>query len=56
MQAAAQSAEGLWILVVLGAIAIVVFWRVMLLLILTTIIAVLGYGAFAVWQNMHPAG
>ena len=57
MQAAAQNAEGIRILVILGALAVAVFWKAALRLILgvivTTIVAVLAYGTIAVWENMH---
>lgn len=57
MQAAAQHAEAARILVLLAAIAIVAFWRTLLRLVIifivTVTIAVIGYGAIAVWQNMH---
>jgi hypothetical protein len=57
MQAAAQNAEGIRVLVVLAAIAIVAFWRtairLVLILVVTAIIAAIGYGAFAIYQAMH---
>lgn len=57
MQAAAQNAEGIRILLILAALAIAVFWkaaiRLVLTVITTTIVAVLGYGIVAVWENMH---
>ncbi|HUB40217.1 MAG TPA: hypothetical protein VMA72_15305 [Streptosporangiaceae bacterium] len=57
MQAAAQNAEGIRILVLLGAIAIIAFWRtairLVLILVVTAIIAAIGYGAIAIYQNMH---
>jgi hypothetical protein len=57
MEAAAQNADGIRILVVVAAIAIATFWRpvlrLVLILLLTTIIAVIGFGAIAIWQDMH---
>jgi hypothetical protein len=61
MQPAVQEVQGTQIAVVLGAIAIVAFWRTILkcvvMLVAIAIIAALGYGAVVIWQNMHhPAG
>jgi hypothetical protein len=57
MQAAAQNAEAVRIMALLAAIAIVAFWRtllrLMIILMATAVIAVIAYGAIAVWQNMH---
>jgi hypothetical protein len=57
MQAAAQNAEGIRVLVLLAAIAVVAFWRtairLVLILVVTAIIAAIGYGAIAIYQNMH---
>lgn len=57
MQAAASSAEGIRVLVLLGAIAIVAFWRtairLVLILVGTAIIVAIGYGAIAIYQIMH---
>jgi hypothetical protein len=57
MQAAAQNADGIRILVVVAAIAIVLFWRpvlrLVLILVLTAIIAAIGFGAVAIWHDMH---
>ena len=57
MQAAASNAEGIRILVLLGAIAIVAFWRtairLVLILVVTAIIVAIGYGAVALYQNLH---
>lgn len=57
MQAAAQNAEGIRVLVLLGAITIVAFWRtairLVLILVITAIIAAIGYGAIVLYQNMH---
>jgi len=57
MQAAAQNADGIRILVIVAAIAIVMFWRpvvrLVLILVLTAIIAAIGFGAIAIWQDMH---
>ena len=57
MQAAAQNAEGIRVLVVLAAIAIIAFWRtairLVLILVVTAIIAAIGYGAFAIYQTVH---
>jgi hypothetical protein len=57
MQAAAQSAEGIRVLVLLGAVAIIAFWRtairLVLILVVTAIIAAIGYGAVAIYQSMH---
>lgn len=57
MQAAVQNAEGVRVLVLLGAIAVVVFWRTVLRLVLilvaTAIIATIGYGAIVIFQDMH---
>jgi hypothetical protein len=57
MQAAVQEVQGTQIAIVLGAIAIVAFWRTilkcMVMLVAIAIIAALGYGAVVIWQNMH---
>jgi hypothetical protein len=57
MQAAAQNAEGIRVLVLLAAIAVVAFWRtairLVLILVVTAIIAAIGYGAIAIYQSMH---
>jgi hypothetical protein len=58
MQAAASNAEGIRVLVLLGALAIVAFWRtairLVLILVVTAIIVAIGYGAIAIYQSMHP--
>jgi hypothetical protein len=61
MQAAVQEVQGTQIAIVLGAIAIVAFWRTILkgvvMLVAIAIIAALGYGAVVIYQNMHhPVG
>lgn len=57
MQAAAQNAEGIRILVLLAAIAVAAFWRTAIRLVLTlvviAILVALSYGAIALYQNMH---
>jgi hypothetical protein len=57
MQAAAQNAEGIRILVLLAAIAIIAFWRtairLVFVLVVTAIIVAIGYGAIAIYQTMH---
>jgi hypothetical protein len=57
MQAAVQSAEGIRVLLLLAAIAVAAFWRtvlrLVLILVLTTIIVAIGYGAIAIFQTMH---
>jgi len=57
MQAAAQNADGIKILVLLAAVAIIAFWRtairLVLILVVTTIIAAIGFGAIAIYQAMH---
>jgi hypothetical protein len=57
MQAAAQSADAVRILVMLAAIAIVAFWRSLLKLVIVLVaaatIAGIGYGAIAVWQSVQ---
>jgi hypothetical protein len=57
MQAAAQSAEAIRVLILLAAIAAAVFWRTMirlvLMLVVAAIIAGIGYGAIAIYQHMH---
>jgi hypothetical protein len=57
MQAAAQNAEGIRVLVLLAAIAIIAFWRtairLVFILVVTAIIAAIGYGAIAIYQTMH---
>lgn len=57
MQAVAQNAEGIRILVLLAAIAVAVFWRTVIRLVLilvgTALIAAIGFGAIAIYQNMH---
>ena len=57
MQAAAQSAEGIRILVLLVGVAIIAFWRtairLVLILVVTAIIAAISYGAIAIYQSMH---
>jgi hypothetical protein len=55
MQAATQNAEGIRILVLLGAIAIVAFWRTAIRLVLLLVVAAIGYGAIVLYQNMHHA-
>jgi hypothetical protein len=61
MQAAVQEVQGTQIAIVLGAIAVVAFWRTILkcvvMLVAIAVIAALGYGAVVIYQNMHhPAG
>ncbi len=61
MQAAAQNADAVRILVMLAAIAIVAFWRSLLKLVIVLVaaatIAVIGFGAIAVLQSVqHVAG
>jgi hypothetical protein len=57
MQAAASNAEGIRILVLLAAVAIIAFWRtairLVLILVVTAVIAAIGYGAIAIYQSMH---
>jgi hypothetical protein len=57
MQAAAQNAEGIRVLVLLAAIAAAVFWRTVIrlvvILVVAAITAAIGYGAIAIYQNMH---
>ena len=57
MQAAAQNAEGIRILVLLAAIAIIAFWRtairLVFVLVVAAIIVAIGYGAIAIYQTMH---
>lgn len=57
MQAAAQNAEGIRVLVLLAAIAIIAFWRaairLIFILVVTAIIVAIGYGAIAIYQTMH---
>lgn len=57
MQAAAQNAEAVRILILLTAIAVVAFWRSLLRLLIivaaAAVIAAIGYGAVAVWQGVH---
>ncbi len=57
MQAAIQNAEGIRLLVLLAAIAVVVYWRQVLrlvvILVVTAIIAAIGYGAIAIFEDMH---
>jgi hypothetical protein len=59
MQAAVQGAEGVRVLVLLAAMAVTVFWRtvlrLVLILVVTAIIAAIGYGAIMIFQNMHHA-
>src|SRR5258708_28131750 len=61
MQAAAQNADAVRILVMLAAIAIVAFWRSLLKLVIVLVaaatIARIGFGAIAVLQSVqHVAG
>ena len=60
MQAAAQNADAVRILVMIAAIAIVAFWRALLKLLIVIVaaaaIAGIGYGAIAVWQSMQHVG
>jgi hypothetical protein len=60
MQAAAQNADAVRILVMVAAIAIVAFWRSLLKLVIVLVaaatIAGIGYGAIAVWQSMQHVG
>jgi len=57
MQAAAQNAEGIRVLVVLAAVAIIAFWRtairLVLILVVTAVIAAIGFGAIEIYQSMH---
>ena len=57
MQAAIQNAEGIRVLVVLAAVAIIAFWRtairLVLILVVTAIIAAIGFGAIEIYQSMH---
>ncbi|HEY2508653.1 MAG TPA: hypothetical protein VGI58_19205 [Streptosporangiaceae bacterium] len=57
MQAAAQNAEAIRIVVVLIAIAVVAFWRkilkLMIIVIATAMIAGIGYAVIEVWQQLH---
>jgi hypothetical protein len=57
MQAAAQNAEGIRVLVLLAAVAIIAFWRtairLVLILVVTAIIAAIGFGAIEIYQSMH---
>jgi hypothetical protein len=57
MQAAAQNAEGIRILIVLAAVAIIAFWRtairLVLILVVTAIIVAIGFGAIEIYQSMH---
>jgi hypothetical protein len=57
MQAAAQNAEGIRVLVLLGAVAIIAFWRtairLVLILVVTAVIAAISYGAIEIYQSMH---
>jgi hypothetical protein len=57
MQAAAQNADGIRVLVLLAAMAIIAFWRtairLVLILVVTAIIAAIGYGAIVIYQSMH---
>ena len=57
MQAAAQNADAVRILVMLAAIAIVAFWRSLLKLVIVLVaaatIAGIGFGAIAVWQSVQ---
>ena len=59
MQAAVQGAEGVRVLVLLAAIAVAVFWRAVLrlvvMLVVIAIIAAIGYGAIAIFQSMQHA-
>jgi hypothetical protein len=57
MQAAAQHAEAIRILVVLASVAVVAFWRKLLklviILVATAMIAGIGYAVIQVWQQFH---
>jgi hypothetical protein len=57
MQAAAQNAEGIRVLVVLAAVAIIAFWktaiRLVLVLVVTAVIVAIGFGAIEIYQSMH---
>jgi len=57
MQAAAQNAEGIRVLVLLVAVAIIAFWRtairLVLILVVTAIIVAIGFGAIEIYQSMH---
>jgi hypothetical protein len=57
MQPTGQDAQGIMLAALLGALAIMAFWRTVLkytiILVTTAIIATLGYGAIMIWQNMH---
>jgi hypothetical protein len=61
MQVSVQDAQATQIVVLVIAMAIVAFWRTVIkwlvLLAATVIIATLGYGLIAFWQNTrHIAG
>lgn len=57
MHATTQNAEAILILVLLGAMAIVAFWKTVIKLIIaavaTATLAFLGYGAIMMWLSMH---
>ena len=52
-----HATHGTQIVVLLIALGIVAFWRVVikwvLILLSTAVIATLGYGAIMAWHNMH---
>jgi hypothetical protein len=57
MQSPIQEVEATQIIVLLTAIAIVAFWRIvikwLIALASTAIIATLGYGVIVIWQSTH---
>jgi hypothetical protein len=53
MQPTVHNGDALLILVVLGAAAIVAFWRTALKLLIMMVIAAVCYGLIMLWQNMH---
>jgi hypothetical protein len=57
MQAALHQAQGTQLAVLIAALALVAFWRTVIkwvvILVATTMIAALGYGAILIWQDMH---
>jgi hypothetical protein len=56
-QEAAHSAESVKVVAVLAAAALVAYWRIaiklMIMILATILLAILGFGAFAIFEAIH---
>ena len=56
-QDAAHSTEAVKVLAVLAAVALVAYWRVaiklMIMIVATILLAILGFGAFVIFEAIH---